>query len=294
MSINNPVFHQKQFSQLPMGHFQSVSTTSTTTITNASVRGACHDLWTGKASEREMSVDEREDSTEITTPGGYKITGFGQSSADGGKLEIVDPDGKKTTVWGDPHVDQTDKDGKTKRAFDLKSRTTFTLPDKTVITMNMKPSTNGTDTTMLSDVMVTNGDKGVLLSDMMSGKGKMKTDEGYGPLMDDMVDDGNVLNMGRNGKFYEANQFGGMSRVTQESINRAESQMADDCTGEAAEDSDEMLMNQFMQQIQRMLSGFNSDFLRSLLSGTSSSTSSRHPHLGTHHMNLNTVTAGWF
>lgn len=241
-----------------------------------------------------MSVEQGEDSTEVTTPGGYKITGFGQSSADGGKLEIVDPDGKKTTVWGDPHVDQTDKDGKTKRAFDVKSRTTFTLPDKTVITMNMKPSTNGTDTTMLSDVMVTNGDKGVLMSDMMSGKGKMRTDEGYGPLMDDMVDDGNVLNMGKNGQFYEANQFGGKSKVTQESINRTESEMKENEAAEATQTSEDELMNQFMQEIQHMLSKFNSGFLQSLLSGSSSSSSSRYPQLGMQHMTLNTASAGWF
>lgn len=273
-----------------MGHFRASARLSA----SCGVRGASHDIWACNASEKEMSVSEGEDSTEITTPGGYKITGFGQSSADGGKLEIVSPDGKKTTVWGDPHVDQTDKDGKTKRAFDVKSRTTFTLPDKTVITMNMKPSTNGTDTTMLSDVMVTNGEKGVLLSNMMSGKGKMRTEEGYGPLMDEMVDDGNVLNMGKNGQFYETNQFGGKSKVTQESINRAEREMGKFGTGEATQASDEILMNQFMQQIQRMLSGFGSDFLQSLLSGSSSISSSRYPHLGTHHMTLNTVTAGWF
>ncbi|MGJ7579340.1 DUF1521 domain-containing protein [Variovorax sp. RHLX14] len=290
MSINNSGFSQKQVS-----HFQmSGSPNMRPNCSGANVQSASRDLWAGKACEREMSVEQGEDSTEVKTPGGYKITGFGQSSADGGKLEIVDPDGKKTTVWGDPHVDQTDTDGKSKRAFDVKNRTTFTLPDKTVITMNMKPSTNGSDTTMLSDVMITNGDKGVLMSDMMSGKGKMRTDEGYGPLMDDMVDDGNVLNMGKNGQFYETNQFGGKSKVTQESINRTESKMNEGVMREEAQDSDEAMMQQFMQHIQKLLSGFNSEFLQSLTSGSSSSYSSRHPHLGMQHMTLNTASASWF
>ncbi|MGI4776862.1 MAG: DUF1521 domain-containing protein [Janthinobacterium lividum] len=240
-----------------------------------------------------MSVDRGENSTQVTTPGGYKITGFGQSSAEGGKLEIVDPDGKKTTVWGDPHVDQTSKDGTTKRAFDVKARTTFTLPDKTVITLNMKPSTNGTHTTMLSDVMVTNGDKGVLMSEMMSGKGKMTTEEGYGPLMDDLVDDGNTLNLGRDGEFYETNRFGGKSKVTQASIDRTESKM-NAGSGESAATSEDALAEQFLKQIFNMLSGFDSDFLKSLQSGTSISYSSRYANLGTQRLTLDTSSASWF
>lgn len=289
MSINNPGFPQTQIAHYPMGNFQSLNSN----YGSGGVRGASQDMWACKTSDKEMSVSQGEDSTEITTPGGYKITGFGQSAADGGKLEIVAPDGKKTTVWGDPHVDQTDKDGKSTRAFDLKSRTTFTLPDNTVITMNMKPSTNGTDTTMLSDVMVTNGDKGVLMGDMMSGKGKMTTDEGYGPLMDEMVGDGNVLNLGKDGLFYEANEYGGKSKVTQARIDKAESEL-DGGFGESTQASESMLMDQFMKQIQKMLSGIDSDFLQTLLSGSSNSYSSRYPQLGMQSMTLNTATSSWF
>lgn len=289
MAINNPAIPLRQIANLLMGEIQGLGSS----CNNTGVRRANSDIWAGKTSEREMSVSEDEDSTEVTTPGGYKITGFGQSAAEGGKLEIVSPDGKKTTVWGDPHVDQEDKDGKSKHKFDLKSRTTFTLPDKTVITMNMKPSTNGTNTTMLSDVMVTNGDKGVLMSDMMSGKGKMTTEEGYGPLMDEMVEDGNVLNMGKDGEFYETNRFGGKSKVTQARIDRAESEMGDD-TGEATQASDQMLMDQFMKQIQKMLGGFDTEFLQTLLSGSSSSYSSRHPQFGMQSFTLNTASASWF
>ena len=288
MAINNPGFPQKQIAHFPMGNFQT-----TTTTFGGGVRGVGQDMWASKTSEKEMSVSQGSDSTEITTPGGYKITGFGQSAADGGKLEIVSPDGKKTTVWGDPHVDQTDKDGKSQRAFDVKGRTTFTLPDKTVITMNMKPSTNGTNTTMLSDVMVTNGDKGVLMGDMMSGKGKMTTDEGYGPLMDEMVGDGNVLDLGKDGIFYEANEFGGKSKVTQARIDKAESLLGGGA-GEATQASDSMLMEQLHKQIQKMLSGINSDFLQTLLSGSYSGYSSRYPQLGMQSMTLNTTSSSWF
>ena len=250
-------------------------------------------MWRNDAARKEMTVVRGEDSTEVTTPGGYKITGRGQSAADGGKLDIVAPDGKKTTVWGDPHVDQTSADGKSKRVFDVKARTTFTLPDKTVITMNMKPSTNGTDTTMLSDVMITNKDKGVLMSDMMSGKGKMTTEEGYGPLMDEMVDDGNVLNMGRDGEFYEVNRFGGMSKVTQASIDRTESEMREGA-GYPSGGSDDALAEQFMASIYSMLSRFNPAFLQTLQSGYTSAQSMRYPGLGMREMTLDTSSASWF
>lgn len=289
MSINNTGFLQTLIASRTSGGSQSIGCK----FDGGSLRGVNSDLWRSGGSNEEMSVKQGEDSTEITTPGGYKITGFGQDSKDGGKLEIVDPNGKKTTVWGDPHVDQTDKDGNCKRAFDVKARTTFTLPDKTVITMNMKPSTNGTDTTMLSDVMVTNGDKGVLMSDMMSGKGNMTTEEGYGPMMDDMVDDGNVLNMGRNGEFYEMNRFGGKSKVTQASINRTEEQMNAE-TGESTEVSDDSLSEQFLAQLLNLLSGFNSEFLRTLQSGTASAYSSRYSGLGTQNLMLDTSSASWF
>ncbi len=289
MSINQPNFPQTQIAHLSMGGFQSRAGS----LGSGGVRGASQDMWACKASDKEMSVTQNEDSTEITTPGGYKITGFGQSPEEGGKLEIVSPDGKKTTVWGDPHVDQTDKDGKTKRAFDVKGRTTFTLPDKTVITMNMKPSTNGTDTTMLSDVMVTNGNKGVLMGDMMSGKGKMTTDEGYGPLMDEMVGDGNVLNLGKDGVFYEANEFGGKSKVTQARIDKAERELGDGF-GEATQASEQMLMGDFMKHLQKMLGRISPDFLQSLESGSFTGYSSRYPQLGMQSLTLNTATAGWY
>jgi hypothetical protein len=289
MSINSPAFAQRQVAQALMNGMPVLRQGGA----DGNVRASGMDLWASEASQKEMSVKQGDDATEITTPGGYRITGFGQSEKDGGKLEIVGPDGKKTTVWGDPHVDQADADGKSHRAFDVKARTTFTLPDNTVVTMNMKPSTNGTDTTMLSDVMVTNGAKGVLMSNMMCGKGKMTTEEGYGPLMDDMVDDGNVLDLGRDGQFYETNRFGGRSKVTQASIDRTESLM-NPGSGSLAQPSDDELAKQFMSRIFQMLSGFDSDFLRTVQSGISHSYSSRYPNLGMQSLTLDPVSTSWF
>lgn len=289
MSINNTGFLQTLIASRTSGSFQNFGSRHD----SGGMCGVKSDLWRDGRSNKEMSVKQGESSTEITTPGGYKIIGYGQSQAEGGKLEIIiPPKNEKVVVWGDPHIDKVDEDGKSSHLFDVKNRTTFTLPDDTVITVNMTPSNDGSGTTKASDVMVTNRDKGVLMSNMMSGKGNMTTEEGYGPLMDSMADDGNVLNIGKDGNIYEANRFGGKSKVTQASIDKTEREMGDD-TGDASEASDSMLMAQFMKQIQQLLSGFNSDFLRTLQSGSSSSYSSRYPHLGMQNMTLDTASLGW-
>lgn len=64
----------------------------------------------------------------ITTPGGYTIENKGNS-----EFSITAPNGKKTTVWGDPHIKNTE--GKHIADWDEKTAT-FMLPDGTKITAN--------------------------------------------------------------------------------------------------------------------------------------------------------------
>lgn len=289
MSSTNSNLLQTIIAQLP----SSRSSGKTSGTGSYGVQEARQDLWASKSAPKELQVSQGATSTEITTPGGYKIIGYGKSSADGGMAEIVSPDGKtRTKIWGDPHVDQINADGTSERQFDIKARTTMVLPDNTVITLGMSPSTNGTDTTMLSSMMVSNGDKGVLLSDMMSGEGKMTTDEGYGPLMDSMVGDGNVLNMGKDGKFYEVNEFGGMSKVTQTRIDNAERELGDG-VGDPTQASDAMLSQSLSLQIQKLLSGLNKEFLSTLQSASFTGYSSAYPRLGMFDFALDKNTSTW-
>jgi hypothetical protein len=98
----------------------------------------------------------------VTTPGGYKITPTGPSS-----WKIDGPDGKSTTVHGDPHVSEGDS-GK----WDFKKDSTFVLGDGTRINVTTTPpGKNGMTVTKQLDII--NGNDHVAISDIDKGKGKI-------------------------------------------------------------------------------------------------------------------------
>ncbi len=100
----------------------------------------------------------------ITTPGGYKIEQLGQY-----EWKICGPDGKWTRIWGDPHVQESDRGGES-TAWDFKKNSTFVLPDGTRINVSTKPYN---DMTVTSQLEVINGNDRVLVTDIDKGKGKV-------------------------------------------------------------------------------------------------------------------------
>ena len=109
-----------------------------------------------------LKVDQ--ESGVITTPGGYKIEQIGQY-----EWKITGQDGKWTRVWGDPHVQESDRSGES-TAWDFKRDSTFVLPDGTRINVSTKPYNNMTVTSQLE---VINGNDRVLVTDIDKGKGKV-------------------------------------------------------------------------------------------------------------------------
>ena len=109
-----------------------------------------------------LKVDK--DSGVITTPGGYKIEQIGQY-----EWKITGQDGKWTRVWGDPHVQESDRQSDA-TAWDFKRDSTFLLPDGTRINVSTKPYNNMTVTSQLE---VINGNDRVVVSDIDKGKGKV-------------------------------------------------------------------------------------------------------------------------
>jgi len=109
-----------------------------------------------------LKVDQ--ESGVITTPGGYKIEQVGQY-----EWKITGQDGKWTRVWGDPHVQESDRSGES-TAWDFKRDSTFLLPDGTRINVSTKPYNNMTVTSQLE---VINGNDRVLVTDIDKGKGKV-------------------------------------------------------------------------------------------------------------------------
>lgn len=96
----------------------------------------------------------------VTTPGGYKIQSDGATS-----WKITGPDGKTTSVSGDPHVAEGDG-GK----WDFKRDSTFVLGDGTRINVSTTPAGNGMTVTKGLDII--SGNDLVQISDIDKGKGK--------------------------------------------------------------------------------------------------------------------------
>jgi hypothetical protein len=109
-----------------------------------------------------LKVDEN--TGVITTPGGYKIEQIGQF-----EWKITGEDGKWTRIWGDPHIQESDRACESS-AWDFKRDSSFVLPDGTRINVSTKPYN---DMTVTSQIEVINGNDRVLVTDIDKGKGKV-------------------------------------------------------------------------------------------------------------------------
>jgi hypothetical protein len=98
----------------------------------------------------------------VTTPGGYKITPTGPSN-----WKIEGPDGKSTSVHGDPHVSEGDG-GK----WDFKRDSSFVLGDGTRINVTTTPP-GGNGMTVTKQLDIVNGNDHVAITDVNKGKGKI-------------------------------------------------------------------------------------------------------------------------
>jgi Domain of Unknown Function (DUF1521) len=104
----------------------------------------------------------------ITTPGGYKIEMQGQFD-----WKITGPDGKKTEIWGDPHVREGDGGN-----WDFKRNSIFKLPDGTEIKCNTVPYANGMTVTGSLDISC--GNDHIKVSDIDKGIGKIGVNQADG------------------------------------------------------------------------------------------------------------------
>ncbi len=104
----------------------------------------------------------------ITTPGGYKIEMQGKFD-----WKITGPDGKKTEIWGDPHVREGDGGN-----WDFKRNSIFKLPDGTEIKCNTVPYGNGM--TVTGSLDITCGRDHINVSDIDKGMGKIGANQGDG------------------------------------------------------------------------------------------------------------------
>ena len=109
----------------------------------------------------------------VTTPGGYKIEMLGQF-----EWKITDKEGHSTRIWGDPHVDEGDREGTVD--WDFKRDTTFVLGDGTRINVKTVPwGSSGMTVTGSLDII--SGNDFVRIIDVDKGVGKIGTvtQDGY-------------------------------------------------------------------------------------------------------------------
>lgn len=124
----------------------------------------------------------------ILTPGGYKIEMIGQY-----EWKITGPDGKWTRIWGDPHVDEGDRDGATD--WDFKRDSIFMLPDGTQINVTTVPG-GVPGMTVTGQLEIINGVDRVVVTDIDKGVGRIGTITQDGHLYRDRFK-GDIFRMGR-------------------------------------------------------------------------------------------------
>ena len=96
----------------------------------------------------------------IKLDNGYKLELDEKSS----RITIVDDCGRRTSIWGDPHVDENAGAGGSNSDWNFLGTTTFKLLDGTKITIDTK-NWDAAGTAKISDsVVVTKGDKSLVIS----------------------------------------------------------------------------------------------------------------------------------
>ncbi|HEX7314749.1 MAG TPA: DUF1521 domain-containing protein [Pyrinomonadaceae bacterium] len=101
----------------------------------------------------------------VTTPGGYTIEMLGQY-----EWKITGPDGKSTRIWGDPHVDEGDRDGN--NDWEFKRNSTFVLGDGTRVNVTNVP-VGDAGMTVTGQLEIISGNERVLVTSIDQGKGRV-------------------------------------------------------------------------------------------------------------------------
>lgn len=127
------------------------------------------------------------DKTRVKLDGGYSLE-FNEKHSE---IFIIKPCGEKTRIWGDPHVDFK-ADGK--NDFDFYGTTSFQLKDGTKITINTEPWKGNPGMTLANNVVVTKGEKSLIVDGLSQNKlGDFTIEKGLnGRALDRAVWDGKL------------------------------------------------------------------------------------------------------
>lgn len=101
--------------------------------------------------------------------------------------------GEQTRVWGDPHFQTTDANGKLQNVGDFYGTTTLNLDDGTKITIHTTPYNAGNGMTLSSELVITQGDRAMVVQGLDQNKlGDLRIGQvpAGGRLVDALNDDG--------------------------------------------------------------------------------------------------------
>ncbi len=137
----------------------------------------------GQTSSAEKTWAVNQQDKTIHLDNGYILSFEGQHQA----WSITDPQGNKSRIWGDPHVQESDN-GK----WDFKEQTTFKLDDGTKITVKTKPWGNGS-MTVSDELFITKGDQAITVKGIADNNVQISDVGMNGRELDRMVNDGYLV-----------------------------------------------------------------------------------------------------
>ncbi|HVF56632.1 MAG TPA: DUF1521 domain-containing protein [Pyrinomonadaceae bacterium] len=142
------------FAQLVAGRSDAASLCVCAPVSPPEIEDSCH-----------PSGSLRTSGDTIDTPGGYRIEMVGQY-----EWKITGPDGKSTRVWGDPHVDEGDREGG--NDWDFKRNSTFVLGDGTRVNVRTVPG-GAEGMTVTGSLEIISGNDRVVVTGIDAGKGQI-------------------------------------------------------------------------------------------------------------------------
>ena len=149
-----------------------------------------HRNTTTAVSENTWTVDQNKSPKEIALDNGYKIEIPGKNE----KWSIVDAQGNRTDIWGDPHVSEGDRAGN--KNWDFQQDASFLLDDGTKITVKTT-SRNRTDKSVFSDeLIITKANQSLHVTGIANNDPQIGQPELNGGLLDQNTNDGYIFKMG--------------------------------------------------------------------------------------------------
>ncbi|MCL6270178.1 DUF1521 domain-containing protein [Sansalvadorimonas sp. 2012CJ34-2] len=149
-----------------------------------------HKINTTAVSENTWTVNHDADPKEIALDNGYKI----QIHSEDESFSLVDANGNKTTVWGDPHVNEHDRGGN--KDWDFQEDATFVLDDGTKITVGTIDK-GRTDKNVYSDTLtITKGNQSIEVTGIADNTPQIGQPTLNGAALDADTNDGYIFKMG--------------------------------------------------------------------------------------------------